>query len=45
MKRRTSRGVLPSLVSRTTSRVMSMQRVHVAAWLVYVTSACVSLLM
>jgi len=34
MKLRISPGVFPCSVSRITSRVMSMQSVHVAAWLV-----------
>ena len=45
MSRRISAGAFPSAVSRITSRVMSMHNVHVAAWLVYVTSAAVSPLM
>jgi hypothetical protein len=34
MKLRISPGVFPCSVSRITSRVMSIQSVHVAAWLV-----------
>jgi hypothetical protein len=45
MKRRISPGVLPSPVSRITSRVTSVHNVQVAAWLVYVTLVSVSPLM
>jgi hypothetical protein len=43
--RRTWAGVQPSRVARITSRVMSRQRLHVAAWLVQVVLSADSALM
>jgi hypothetical protein len=43
--RRTWAGVRPSRVARITSRVMSRQRLHVAAWLVQVVLSADSALM